>query len=193
MNKQLLLASAALTVALSAAHAELVAITFEDLAAGTALTSQYAPLGVQFSTSPFLDSGGVLRSSVEVLEYEVGSFRTNAVGLSTNAITLNFDSDVSNFSVVMRDTDRGTLLGRIRAYDSQGRLMGHMTDMTSHFNTSWFYENTLRVDVAGIRTVEITSDADGVVIDNITYTRVPTPGALALLPLGLLALGKRKR
>lgn len=180
MNKHLTLAAAALTLGLASANAEVVTINFESLAPGTAVTSQFAALGVQFSSSV-------------VLAYEQGSFRTNALALSTNAITLTFDSDISNFSVVMRDTDRGTLLGRVRAFDARGNAMGHMTDFTGAFNTSWFYENTLRVDVGGIRYIELSSDADGAIVDNITFTRVPTPGALALLPLGMLKLARRKR
>lgn len=193
MNKQLTLAAAALTLGLASANADIVTINFENLAPGTALTSQYAPLGVQFATTPVADSGGVLRTSVEVLDFVQDGFRTNAIRLATNAITLTFDSDISNFSVVMRDTDRGTLLGRVRAFDARGNAMGHMTDFTGSFNTSWFYENTLRVDVGGIRYVELSSDADGAIVDNITFTRVPTPGALALLPLATLGLARRKR
>ncbi|MBL8887429.1 MAG: hypothetical protein JNK16_12280 [Phycisphaerales bacterium] len=193
MYKYLVLAAAALTPCLTSANAEVVTINFENLAPGTALTSQYAPLGVRFATTPVADSGGVLRTSVEVLDFVQGGFRSNALWLAGNAITLTFDSDISDFSVVMRDTDRGSLLGRVRAFDALGNAMGHMTDMTGAFNTSWFYENTLRVATGGIRYIELTGDADGAIVDNITFTRVPAPGALALLPLGMLGLARRKR
>ncbi|MBL8875501.1 MAG: hypothetical protein JNM86_06865 [Phycisphaerae bacterium] len=193
MNKNLMLGAAALLLAASGANAELVTINFEDLAPGTAISNQYAPLGVRFATSPAYDNRGVLHSAVSVLDYSDGSFRTNAVGLWGSAIALTFDSDISNFTVRFFDTDRGSLLGRVRAYNAQGLLMAHVTDMTGNFNASSFYENTLRVAVGGIRFIELTADADGAMIDSISFLRVPSPGALAALPVGLLALAKRRR
>lgn len=193
MNKHLMLGAAALLLAASAAHAEIVTINFDDLAPGTAVTSQYAPLGVHFATSPAYDNRGVLHSTISVFEYADGSIRTNTVGLWGSAITLTFDSDVSSFAIKFFDTDRGSLLGRVRAYDAQGHLMAHVTDMTGNFNASSFYESTLRVDVGGVRFIELTADADGAMIDNISFARVPSPGALAALPAGLLCLARRRR
>ncbi|MGH7242744.1 MAG: hypothetical protein ACREJD_04945 [Phycisphaerales bacterium] len=193
MKIQLMLAAAALVLGLSAAKAEVVVINFEDLAPNTSVTSQYASLGVHFSTSPIVAPNGVLHSSVEVFSYPFGNFGTKAAGLWGSAILLAFDSDVSNFSVLMNDTERGTLLGRVRAYDVHGNLFALVTDMTGPYNTPWFYQGTLQIPNGGIRFIELTSDADGAVFDNITFTRIPSPAAAALLPVCLLGLGKRRR
>lgn len=175
-----------------AAKAEIVTINFEDLAAGSSLNSQYAGLGVRFSMSPVVVEG-TLRSSPEVISYVHGDFGTKAASLWPSPIIIAFDSDISNFSVLMNDTERGSLLGRVRAYDVQGQLMGYMDAVTGPYNTVWFHQATLRIDGGGIRYIELSCDSDGAVFDNITFTRVPTPGAMALLPAGLLGLAKRKR
>lgn len=183
---------AALCIGPVAANAEIVTINFEDLAEGSKLTSQYAGLGVHFSMSPVVVEGA-LRSSPEVISYVRGDFGTRAASLWPSPITIAFDSDVSDFSVLMCDTERGSLLGRVRAYDVQGQLMGYMDAITGPYNTAWFDQSTLRIDGGGIRYIELSCDSDGAVFDNITFTRVPTPGAMALLPAGLLGLAKRKR
>lgn len=193
MNLKLALGAATLALGATLAQAEIVKIDFEDLADSTSVTNQYAYLGVHFSMTPIVDPSGTYHSSVEVFSYAKGDFGTRAAGLWASPVLITFDSDVSNFSVLMNDTERGSLLGSVRAYDASGKLIDYVTDMTGQYNTSWFYQNTLRIQAGGIRSVVLMSDADGAIFDNITFARIPSPGAAALLPLGLLSLGRRKR
>ncbi|MBS0187729.1 MAG: hypothetical protein JSS51_06650 [Planctomycetes bacterium] len=194
MKIKLALAAALLAALPLAANAEVVNINFEDLPAPSLVTNQYASLGVQFSTSPTVDLRGGYHDSVEIINYGgLGSFGSRAASLWSSPITLTFDSDVSNFSVLMNDTERGTLLGSVRAYDASGHLIAMVNDMTGAYNTAWFYQNTLRIQAGGIRSIELSADSDGAVFDNISFTRVPAPGTAALLPVALLGLGRRKR
>lgn len=193
MNLKLALGAAALALGTALAQAEIVRIDFEDLADGVSVTNQYAHLGVHFSMTPIVDPNGVYHSSVEVFSYAKGDFGAKAAGLWASPVLITFDSAVSNFSVLMNDTERGSLLGSVRAYDAQGKLINYVTDMTGNYNTSWFYQNTLRIQAGGIRSVVLMSDADGAVFDNITFTRVPAPSAASLLGLGLLGAARRRR
>ncbi|MBX3381323.1 MAG: PEP-CTERM sorting domain-containing protein [Phycisphaeraceae bacterium] len=193
MNLKQLIAVPVLAGCGTMACAEVVVINFEDLAAPTSVTEQYAALGVHFSTTPVVDTKGVLHNSVEVFSYALGSFGTKAAGIWGSPITLTFDSDVSNFSVLMNDTERGTLLGSVRAFDAKGNQIGLVTDFTGPYNTSWFYQSTLALNIGGIRRIELMSDADGAVFDNITFTRIPAPSAASILGLGLLGAARRRR
>jgi len=175
------------------ANAEIVRIDFEDLGAPSHVTSQYAALGAHFSAMPVMDMNGVLHSTVEVFSYVRGDFGTKAAGLWGSAITITFDEAVSNFSVLMNDTERGSLLGSVRAFDASGKQIGFVNDMTGAYNTSWFYQSTLSLSIGGIRRVELQSDADGAIFDNVTFTRVPAPSAASLLGLGLLGAARRRR
>lgn len=193
MNIRQMAALALLAGCAGTASAEIVTINFESLAAGTSVTSQYAPLGVHFSMAPIVDPDGVLRNSVEVIPYPIGSFGTKAAGLWGSPVLITFDSDVSNFSVLMNDTERGTLLGSVRAFDAAGHQMGYLTQMTGSYNTAWYFEATLALNLGGIRSVVLMSDSDGAVFDNITFTRVPAPAAASLLCSGLLCTARRRR
>jgi len=193
MNIKHAITVALLAAASAAANAEVVLINFENLAAPTSVTNQYAPLGVHFSATPVVDLKGVLHNTVEVFSYGGGAFGTRAAGLWGGPILITFDSEVSNFSVLMNDTEGGTLLGSIRAFDSNGNLMGYVTDMTGAYNTASYYQHTLALNISGIRSVVLMSDSDGAVFDNITFTRIPAPSAASLLGLGLLASGRRRR
>ncbi|MBX3390385.1 MAG: PEP-CTERM sorting domain-containing protein [Phycisphaeraceae bacterium] len=193
MNCKLVLGVLSLVLGGALAQAEIVKIDFEDLAASTSVTNQYAHLGVHFSMTPIVDPSGTYHSAVEVFSYAKGDFGTKAAGLWASPVLITFDSAVSNFSVLMSDTERGSLLGSVRAYDANGKLIDYVTDMTGNYNTSWFYQNTLRIQAGGIRSVVLMSDADGAIFDNITFTRIPSPGAMALLPFGLLGLARRRR
>lgn len=193
MNLTRLVVAPALLCLGTLASAEVVTINFEDLAESTSVTNQYAHLGVHFSMTPVVDPSGTLRSSVEVFSYAKGDFGTRAAGLWASPVLITFDSAVSNFSVLMNDTERGTTLGTVRAYDAGGKLIDYVTDTTGNYNTSWFYQNTLRIQAGGIRSVVLMSDADGAVFDNITFTRIPAPGAASLLGLGLLGAARRRR
>jgi len=193
MNFKQMITVALLAGCSAVANAEVVVINFENLSAPSSVTNQYAPLGVHFSATPVVDIKGVIHNTVEVFSYSGGAFGTRAAGLWGGPILITFDSEVSNFSVLMNDTERGTLLGSVRAFDSNGNLMAYITDMTGAYNTASYYQHTFTLNFGGIRSVVLTADSDGAVFDNITFTRIPAPNAASLLGLGLLAAGRRRR
>jgi len=193
MSRKKLVGAVLLAGLSTGVNAEIVRIDFENLAAPSHVNSQYAAQGAHFSAIPVVDINGVLHSTVEVFSYVRGDFGTKAAGLWDSVITIAFDEDVSNFSVLMNDTERGSLLGSVRAFDASGNQIGFVTDMTGAYNTSWFYQSTLSLNIGGIRRVELKSDADGAIFDNVTFTRVPAPSAASLLGLGLLGAARRRR
>ncbi len=188
MKKQSVIAVLACAAISGVASADVVTIDFDALTAPTSVTEQYAGQGVHFSTVPVFDIGGTFHNSVEVFGFGFAGYGTNAAGMWGNPVTVTFDNDVSNFSVLMADTEGGTFLGSVRAFDSGGNEVGFTSASTGGYNTPFFYEQTLSLNVGGIRSVVLLTDSDGAVFDNLTFTRVPAPstGALAVLGLGLV-------
>ncbi|MBS0189560.1 MAG: hypothetical protein U0573_09015 [Phycisphaerales bacterium] len=191
MNK--LLCAAALLLGGATAVADTVVINFETLAAGSTVSSQYAALGVHFSTTPATDPQGMTHAGIDVTQAPGGSFGTRSANLWTSAVIIAFDYDVTSFSVLVEDTERGSLLATARAYDAKGQLAAFASEMTGNYNGPGYYQGTLHLEAPQIRFVELRADADGAIFDNITIARVPAPGAAALLPFGLLRLARRRR
>ncbi len=193
MSIRKLIAAALLAGCGTTANAGIVRINFEDLAAGTSVTSQYAALGATFSTIPIVDANGFYRNSVDVVSNQLGDFGANAGSLWQSVTAISFAEDVSNFSVLIGDTEAGSLLASLWAFDAKGNQIGFVSRMTGSYNTPWFYQETLSVNVGGIRRIEFRSDADGAVFDNITFAKIPAPGAASLLCAGLLGAARRRR
>lgn len=183
---------------LSSAYAGPTTITFEEFARpGTAafVTDQYAHLGVRFSTVPTVDSRGIERSTVDVIAYPFGAFGTRGAAMWGNPVTLSFAAPISNFAVLMADTESGTFLGSVEAFDDQGRSVAYTQAYAGTYNTPWFYQQRLTLDAAGIRRIVLRSDADGAVFDNIAFTpmTVPTPASAGVIVTAMIFAARRKR
>lgn len=172
------------------ASADTVVIDFESLTPPVSVTEQYAGQGVHFSSTGAFDSNGNFHNSVEVFDFPFPGYGTKAAGMWGNIVTISFDMDVSEFSVLLADTEVGTFLGSVRALDSDGNQIGTDSSNTGGYNTPSFFQKTLSVNVGGIRSVQLVTDADGAVIDNVTFTMVPAPATACL---GLLGLGAARR
>lgn len=103
---------AALGLTLSAATANAVVLTFDDLPAGTTVTNQYAGLGVTFT--PFLVDG--------FAPFVVTSPNAGLAG--PTLITATFAFDVNSVSAHFFDTEVGSILAVFNAYDVDGNFLG---------------------------------------------------------------------
>ncbi len=161
-----------------------------------------APTG--FLTNFYASTAGVTFSGIGLMPYSLSSSiypglpsnfynPGNAVGNVTTApITATFNSDVSNVSMIFADTELGSVLGRILAFDFLGTQIGDTGAVTTpSFTYPGF--STLSLNLSGIRSIVFFSDSDGAVVDNLTFTTVPAPGAFALLGLGLFGIGGLRR
>ena len=187
------LAALAVAGASGVACADIVTINFEGLAAPAVVAEQYAGEGVHFTSGAAFDSNGVFHNSVEVFAFGLGDFGNRTAGMWSNTVTLTFDADVSDFSVLMADTESGTFLGSVRALDVNGVQIGFTSANTLGYNTPWFYQRTLAVNVPGIRRIELLTDRDGAIFDNVTFTRVPAPAASMALGVMGFGLARRRR
>ena len=149
MNK--LLCAAALLLGGATAVADTVVINFETLAAGSTVSSLYAALGVHFSTTPATDPQGMTHAGIDVTQAPGGSFGTRSANLWTSAVIIAFDYDVTSFSVLVEDTERGSLLATARAYDAKGQLAAFASEMTGNYNGPGYYQGTLHLEAPQIQ------------------------------------------
>jgi hypothetical protein len=165
---------------LSAASAQATVITFDEYSAGTVLTNEYAALGVTF-TGP-------------ALVYTQPPFYVsspNGLAAGGTTITASFSSDVSHVSAYFLDSEGGSNVGTMSAYDINNILLGSATATTPAGNNgSGGLPVLLSLDFAGIRSVTFLAADDGAVVDNLT---IPEPGTLALLAFGLAGAALRRR
>ena len=192
------LAVLALQHGVDAALAGPAGITFEEFArpgSASHVTDQYAHLGVRFSTVQGFDIRGVERRSVDVIAYPFGAFGNRAAAMWGNPVTLTFDHAITELSVLMADTETGTFLGSVEAFDGQGRSVAFSQAYTGAYNTPWFFQQTLSVRGQHIRSVVLRSDTDGAVFDNLTFTAavVPMPASAGVLALCIAMGGRRRR
>ena len=191
-------ATCAVLHVVASAYAGPTTITFEEFARpGSAafVTDQYAHLGVRFSTVPTVDSRGVERSTVDVIAYPFGAFGTRGAAMWGNPVTLTFATLISDFAVLMADTESGTFLGSVEAFDDQGRSVAYTQAYAGTYNTPWFFQQRLAIDAPGVRRIVLRTDADGAVFDNIAFTSitVPTPGSAGAIAAGMIISGRRRR
>lgn len=186
---------------LTAASAQATVVTFDDLSLTNNVgysfptanvTEQYASLGVHFSGATFSAFNYFLPAASYPGSPASFNNPSNIAGLLfSNVITATFDQAVSNVSLLFADTEIGSFLGNLRAFDAAGNLLGEVSSNTP--NNAYPGFATLSLNIGGISRVTFQSDSDGAVVDDFTFTpparaTVPEPGMLSLLGLGLMGL-----
>jgi hypothetical protein len=170
--------------AFAAAPAAAAPITFSEFPINTVISNQYAPQGVTFAAGtwnlPKISNDGAMPGS-PILRPDGGP--------STFAgdFWMNFVSPVAWVSFQSGYWD-GIGTAVIDVYSPGNVLLGSFT------NTITGPENMLFSGLGSIGSVYFNSVADGAGgdIDNLDF-KVPEPGTLALLGLGLLGLIARRR
>jgi len=172
----------ALSGAPSVAHATVITFDSLDTSSGpVAVTNQYAGLGVTFSG---------LFATASVAPYfsspsNVGNI--NDESPFSLLVTATFAGDVTDVSAVFFDSNVGTNLVTMTAYDAADALLGTTTVLTPLAETE-----TVSLSFPGIRKVTLETDADGSLFDDFTFLpslAISEPTALALFAFGLAGLG----
>ena len=199
---------------LAASQASATTLTFEDLADGATLSTQYAALGAVFTPNAFsgaggptgnwagntdmtvtaTDTGGLgtpLLVSGKVL-HAFGTIYTGAGWLSEDgdpSFTITFSSAVNSISAAFAGVSTPADVHLI-AFNGTTQL----ADITSAVTTGQF---TLSYAAASITRVIITPGSfdDWVGVDNVTYTLAPVPevSTYAIMGAGLALLAFRRR
>ena len=200
---------------LAANQASATTLTFEDLAAGTILSTQYAALGATFSPNAFSGPGSSSSGKAWATNTDmsiVASTGADAGGLGTPALVsgnilhsltswLNEDGDAS-FRISFAGTATGfsaafagvSVIEDVSLFAYNGAvLVGTVSGSGTGTGTSQFV-----LSFAGpVTSVAIRPGSFDawVGVDNISYTLapLPEPGSYALMGLGLVLLAFRRR
>jgi len=179
------------------AQADVVVVDFDSAPTGF-LTNFYS------STAGVTFSGGGGSNGIEIVPYSLSSTTYpglpsnfynpgNKVGLVYSPIIFaTFANEVSNVSMTFADTELGSILGAMTAFDFSGHQIGFTNFVLTPFTTYPGF-SVLSLNMSGIHLIAFQTDGDGAVVDNLTFTTVPAPGALALLGLGLFGIGGLRR
>ena len=133
--------------------------------------------------SEFLELGGTDPYGMALTE----QWGTVIEGRFVDPVTLApRTSDV--LSMLFYDTNVGTNLGVLEAYDIHGDLISRISHVTPTALGQVF-----TVNGTGIHSFRISVDSDGSVVDNIQFLSVPAPGAVALLGMAGLVSGAGRR
>lgn len=197
---------------LAGARAQAVTIDFDDLTAGTTLSNQYAGIGAVFTANAFSGagtstSGQNWATNTDMTIVSATGPDTNNLGTPTLAtgmilgsyngwldedgdgsFRITFGAPVSSVSADFAAVATGADVA-IYAY-SGTTLVEKVT------GGSQYGQFELSVSGASITSVVMTPGSydDYVAVDNITFTQaVPEPASLALMALGLGAIGLRCR
>ncbi len=201
---------------LAAGQASATTITFDELAVGTTLSSQYAALGVSFAPNAFAGNSTLTRKWATNTDMTIVSTTGNDVGglgtpdlVSGNLLhsfngwlgengdasfSINFANAINDFSADFAGVANPSST-RIFAYDGSvllGSIAGTVT--TGQF--------ALAYNAASITRILVTPGDfnDWVGVDNIVFTLAPTgpaavpePASLALFGVGAALLELRRR
>ncbi|PCI07681.1 hypothetical protein COB72_09850 [bacterium] len=111
---------------------------------------------------------------------------------SARSLTFSFSELVSDFGVYIRDVELTSL-----SYETDSGLSGMAVNLASNDVIQFFGLTTGGDESLAFSTITFTMLAqsgtgqDGVMFDQLTY--VPTPGSLALIGFGGLAMSRRRR
>ncbi len=212
MNKPKFAIFLATGLLLAAAETRAVTIDFEDLAANTSLSNQYASLGVSFAANAFSgngtsSSGQPWASNTDMTVVSSTGPDTDNLGtpslvsgmvlgsyagwLNENgdpSFRISFSTPVASVSADFAAVATGADVA-IYAY-SGSTLVSKATGGSS------YGQFLLSVSSPGITSVVITPGSydDYVAVDNISFAQaVPEPASVALMALGLGAVALRRR
>ena len=203
-----ILAALALATMAGTASAAVYTMTFDTDAAGNAiaegamLSTQYAAWGVSASNvgAPPFGSGWASNSSLQITATDIGGGVTAPISgkllhsfggwlSEDNApfIRMGFSTGIDSISADFGGMGGAGVAG-IYAYNGT-TLVGSVLNTTS---------GTQHVALSGVGTITNIivipgTYGDWVGVDNISFNTVPTPGAAALLGLGGLIVGRRRR
>ncbi|MEZ6059263.1 MAG: hypothetical protein R3C19_02765 [Planctomycetaceae bacterium] len=97
--------------------------------------------------------------------------------------------DITSFSALAFDSNGGTTIGTIQAFDANDFLLGTSTGPTPGGGGGMLLE----LAAPNIAYVVMSMDADGGSFDTVTFTPVPEPNAAALAGLAVVfLLGRRQ-
>jgi len=174
-------------------------INFDNFAfnSGTSLiaASSYQSVGAVFNRSIPLENVGVAEPGNLTAFINAGGTTPNALALN-NALGSQIDltfvlpgtstpATTNGVSILFFDTEVGSTLGTIQAFDANNGLLATQTMITPASKGA-----TLHVSAPAIAWVRFSVDNDGAALDNLVFpTPVPEPAAAALFVFGLGALG----
>lgn len=207
MRNRWIAALAVLALALSVEVAGAELITFDTDAAGnplsapslfsqtTALRDLYAALGVQFLGPGANDGGAILDqlsnfgvnalSSPNFLAFNQTAVM-NGGGIPRDPETIVFDSLITQASIFVAGGGNFDFI-LLQAFDAANNLVDSDSVRTQGFS------QLSVASAGGIRRLVLSTDGDGIwVADDLSFTggeRVPLPGSLVLLGLGLAGFG----
>jgi hypothetical protein len=215
MIKKTVFAAAVTGLLLAAGQASAATITFEDLAEGATLSTQYAGLGVTFSPNVFADplpsptGGWATNTDMTITSTDVGGLGSpslvsgNLLHAFGNSVAngwlsedgdpsflMTFSTPISFISAAFAGVSTPADVHLI-AYNGATQL----GDITSAVTTGQF---VLSFAAASITSVAITPGSfnDWVGVDNINFTAAAVPEAstyaMMALGMGLLAFKRRK-
>jgi len=211
MNRKVTFATLASGLLLAAGQASATTLTFEDLAVGTVLSTQYSALGATFSANAYTGTGGPTGAWASNTDMTiVSSTGSDVGGLGTPTLVsgnllrsfagwlnedgdpsfrISFSSAATGFSASFAGVSTAADV-RVFAYNG-ATLVGTVAgSSTGQFTLSYAGPVTSVVITPG-------SFNDWVGVDNITYNlaAVPEVSTYAMMGLGVavLALQRRRR
>jgi len=185
MKKLIMICAIIIGVAGLASAAPTTMITFDEFPLGTAISNQYAPLGVIFSAATYnlpvismndaMPTQPILRPDGGPSTY-AGDFW---IQFTTAAVEVQFDSGYWD----------GVGVGVINVYNPGGSLIASLTNTTTGVNVT----NLTGIGPIGKIYFNSIGDGLGADFDNLGITPIPAPGAILLGSIGAGLVGWLRR